>query len=312
MTAVPPKTRNLWAIILAGGKGARISPLSKRLIGKEVPKQYLPLLSSKRSLLQETQDRLANLVPQERTVVVVAKEWASLAAKQLEEYPGVRIVPQPMDRGTAAGILLPLCHVLAHDPHADVLVSPSDHHIERPDALAEALTEARHAIGALPADIGILGIKAENAATDLGWMEPGEPLENVRRIKRFVEKPDPETARSLFKAGGVWNTMVMVSRASTLWATAVKSNPTIGSLFEPYIQQLMESPLSAVGFSERIYEHMPVVDFSSGILERAENLFVTPLEKAGWFDCGTPERLFDWLRRTPSSDSPFRRLMDAA
>lgn len=312
MKAVPAKTRNLWAIVLAGGKGARISPLSRKLIGQEVPKQYLPLLSSKRSLLQETQDRLASLVPQERTVVVVAKEWASLAAKQLQEYPGVRIVPQPADRGTTAGIMLPLCHVLAHDPQAEVLISPSDHHIERPEALYEAVAQIRQTIQESPRDIGILGIKAEHPATDLGWIEPGQPVQNCRRIKGFIEKPDSETARALYKAQALWNTMILTGRASSLWATVLRGNETIPSLFEPYIQQLVQSPLSAVGFADRIYEQMPNVDFSSGVLERADNLFVATLERAGWFDCGTPERLFDWLRRTPSSDSPFRRLMDAA
>ena len=307
-----PRKRNLWAIVLAGGKGARISSLSRELIGQEVPKQYLPLLSSKRSLLQETHERLSDFVPQERTVVVVAKEWAGLATKQLQDYPGVRVIPQPSDRGTAPGILLPLCHVLAHAPDADVVVTPSDHHIANPQSFKIAVNETLQTIDAVPNTMALLGVKPEYAATDFGWIQPAEMVGSARRIARFIEKPDVQKAEVLMKGGALWNTLIIISRASTLWTTIFRGNPSLAALLEPYIQQVARSPLSAVGYCEYVYSKLPTVDFSSDILQEANNLVVSPMKSAGWFDCGTPERLFDWLRKTPTSDSPFRRLMDAA
>jgi mannose-1-phosphate guanylyltransferase len=96
----------LWAVVLAAGEGTRLAALTRTLYGTAVPKQFAPLLGE-RTMLQLTIDRIAPLVPAERTVVVVDQTQESLARAQLEDYPGVLIVLQPGNRGTGPGVLLP-------------------------------------------------------------------------------------------------------------------------------------------------------------------------------------------------------------
>ena len=130
--------KRLWAVVLAAGKGTRLGSVTRALCGRELPKQFVAL-TTQRTLLQETVERIAPLVPHERTVVVVSDRYAEIARAQLAFYPGVEIVVQPSDRGTGPGVMLGLAHVLARAPEADVAVFPSDHHIERPEALLNAV-----------------------------------------------------------------------------------------------------------------------------------------------------------------------------
>ncbi len=113
--------------------------------------------------------------------------------------------------------------------------------------------------------------------------------------------------------------MVMVSRASTLWSTVFRHSPMLASLMEPYIQRVHRSHQrpeqapeheAAGKWAQQLYEQLPFVDLSSDVLQRAYNLIVYTVRDAGWFDCGTPQRLFDWLRNCPDSRSPFRRLLE--
>ena len=129
---------SMWGLVLAAGKGSRMTEVTHLLCGRPLPKQFAPLVSE-RTLLQETLDRMAPLIPPERTVVVVAEGHEELARMQLADKPGVEIISQPRDLGTGPGLLLPLTHVLARDPQATVAVFPSDHHFERAEPLRAAL-----------------------------------------------------------------------------------------------------------------------------------------------------------------------------
>jgi mannose-1-phosphate guanylyltransferase len=97
---------------LAGREGTRLASITRAVYGREVPKQFAAL-GTERTFLQQTMDRIAPLVPAERTVVVVSESDAAIAEEQLAGYPGRRLVLQPSRRGTTAGLLLPLAHVLA-------------------------------------------------------------------------------------------------------------------------------------------------------------------------------------------------------
>lgn len=308
----PTAEGSLYAIVLAGGQGERLRPLTRRLMGSPAPKQYLPLVSP-RSLLQETQARLATEAKPHRTFVIADRTWAPLAKRQLQSFDGVRVVAQPRSAGTAAGLLMPLCHVMAMNPEATVVVTPSDHHYDHGAAFGEAVRVARTAVGAFPRRICLLAVRADHAATDLGWLVQGAPLDgpqnkSVRHVERFVEKPAPAVAEALAEHGAVWNTMVMVARASTLWRTIFRHSPRLASAMEPMIRKVGSWKLE--GELEELYRRIPEVDLSESVLSRADNLIACTMQDAGWFDCGTPERLFDWLRRSPNSRSPFRRLIE--
>jgi len=136
------KEPELWAIVLAAGEGKRLSQVTKSLYGWDIPKQFAAL-DGERTLLQQTMNRLATLVPPARTVVVVAEDRRELAELQLRQYDGVQIVSQPANAGTGPGVLLPLSVIKAQAPDATVIVTPSDHHVAGINGFVAALRRAQ-------------------------------------------------------------------------------------------------------------------------------------------------------------------------
>ncbi len=302
-------SRSLWGVVLAGGEGNRLETITSALHGGPLPKQFAALVGE-RSFLQRTMDRIAPLVPPERTIIVVAPAHAAVAREQLREYRGVELVLQPSNRGTGPGLLLPLSHILHRDPDAAVAVFPSDHHVRCPERLPEAVERALLAAEDVDDGVALIAAEAERPATDMGWIVPGPPLSKTRsqcrHIARFVEKPAPEIADQLFSTGGFWNTLILAGRSSAFWKLGRKHMPLQTRALETYRAEI-GSP-SAIETLERVYAHMPTADFSQTVLEQAQGLAMTPLLKAGWSDCGTPERLFEAFAGTPEIGGLMARL----
>jgi mannose-1-phosphate guanylyltransferase len=302
-------SENLWAVVLAAGEGSRMASLTRALYGREVPKQFAAL-DGDRTLLQRTMDRIAPITPPERTVVVVSDTYEELAQAQLADYPGVEIVTQPLNLGTAVGILLPLAHVLARDPHADVAIYPSDHHIRRGEPFCEAVERGVHVAALCDSGVSLLGAAAERAAVDLGWIVRGNRLggqsERAWHVNRFVEKPPEPLAMLLLGTGGLWNTMVVAGQGRALWELARRHLPEQTRAFDAYLPQVGHATIRQS--RELLYRHLLPADFSREILQVARGLAVVPLIDSGWFDCGTPERLFEWLRATPEMHGLLQRL----
>src|SRR6267378_7364006 len=135
-TVMNPTMSRSWAVVLAAGDGARLRPLTRRLYGEELPKQFAAI-EDERSLIQVTLDRLATHFAPERTVVVVGKSHEAVARRQLRGYEGIDVVVQPRNLGTGPGLLLPLARVRARDHGARVAVFPADHYVSRPRQLLE-------------------------------------------------------------------------------------------------------------------------------------------------------------------------------
>jgi len=283
------KRRPLWAIVLAGGEGSRLAETSRRMYGTCLPKQFLSF-GRPRTFLQVTLDRLQELIPPERTIVVVASQHESVAREQLVEYRGVEIVAQPRNLGTGPGVLLPLMHVLSREPRADVALVPSDHDFRAPGRMLEALVRAQRAARHYQGMV-LLGAAAEHPASDLGWIVPKRilPRSAVGLIAEFVEKPAPPLAARLFEQGALWNTMLSVTPAAALWTLARRQLPIIADRFAHYAQ-VVGTPAAPLRLTET-YQELPKADFSRDLVAGSSGLWVTPMQGAGWSDCGTPERL---------------------
>jgi mannose-1-phosphate guanylyltransferase len=298
--------KRLWAVVLAAGRGTRLGSVTRALCGRELPKQFVAL-TSQRTLLQDTVERIAPLVPPERIVVVVSDRYAEIARAQLAFYPGIEIVVQPSDRGTGPGVMLGLAHVLARAPEADVAVFPSDHHIERPEALLNAVRRGHALSGRVPAGIALLGVPAERAASDLGWIVPGERrFPGGQDVQSFVEKPPAEQALQLLQAGALWNTMVMVAGAGALWRLCRRHLPSQTRAFDRYLRAIDRA--RAYRLLSLLYDRMRPADFSRDLMQAAGGLAVVPMVDSGWFDCGTPERLVAWLSNTADPGGILSRL----
>jgi len=282
-----------------------MASLTNALYGRDLPKQFAAL-DSERTLLQGTMDRIGTLIPPERTVVVVSAAHESLAAEQLAEYRGVEIVAQPRNIGTGPGILLPLAHILARDPEADVAVFPSDHDVQRESRFVDAVKNALVALTHAPAGVVLVGAAAESAATDLGWIscrggggadDDGMP----RSVQRFVEKPDSARALALLKSGALWNTLILITRGTALWALFAQKLPRVERGLRRYREQLAQQGRAGAGTNRRrllaVYQTLPNSDLSRDVLQSASGLVAVAMVDAGWSDCGTPERLEAVLRR---------------
>jgi mannose-1-phosphate guanylyltransferase len=160
-----------WVIVLAGGSGTRLSSITRDRRGSIVPKQYCSLRGD-RSLLRDALERAAALAVEEQTLVVVAAEHEEHWSREFRGREVEPLVVQPRNRGTAAGVLLPLFAVLQRDPEAVVTLLPSDHFVAEEWTLADALRAAQRAAIAAPSRAILLGVDPDSVETDYGWILP--------------------------------------------------------------------------------------------------------------------------------------------
>jgi mannose-1-phosphate guanylyltransferase len=288
----------LWSIVLAGGDGKRVLPLTQSWLGVEKPKQYCTFVG-RRSLLQHTVDRAARLCPRDQILTVIDRRHRHYASAQLGQGLS-RVIVQPANRETAPGIYLPLTHIRSWCSQATVVIFPSDHFVYPEDKFLARVSQAINTSARHAGRLLLLGVKPERVEVEYGWLQPGPSLEGtdgrVREVCSFIEKPDWEEARAAFAAGALWNTFLMVATVERLWE--------LGWLCFPEIMCSFEKLASALGTVEEhqvldaIYASMPVCSFSTRLLQRAaEHTAVMDLGDVLWSDWGRPERIVDSLRR---------------
>jgi mannose-1-phosphate guanylyltransferase len=176
---------------------------------------------------------------------------------------------------------------------------PSDHYVEREDVLARVLDRALAAVGAdRAASIGFLGIEPESADPELGYIVRGEPLgDGSCAVARFVEKPPRAAAAKLLRRRALWNSFILVARAAALVELIALRRPVEVTAFRDLWQQ-GASNARLPGGLERLYDELPEVDFSRGVVEgTTAALHVVPVPACGWSDLGTPQRVAECLAR---------------
>lgn len=308
-----PRRGRLWAVVLAGGEGKRLAPLTRALYGIDLPKQFA-VISGRLSLLQATIERIAPLVPFERIVVIACKPHEDLARRQLARYPDLDLVIQPRNLDTAPGILLPLARILARDPGARVAIFPSDHYISRAEPFLEAVEAAADLLHPARSRVALLGAMPDRPETDYGWIVPGRRLlpglEGVSwpswTVRRFVEKPPERVAERLFAGTALWNTFVSVGQLSAYWDLAKRHLPAHAARFESLAQCWDRNDAGEI--LRDIYCRMEPANFSRAILECARDLVVVPIVGAEWSDWGTPERVLRTLERIGDSRHLLARI----
>jgi mannose-1-phosphate guanylyltransferase len=294
------ENRDLWSIILAAGEGTRLRSLTRALHGEDLPKQFARIEAS-RSLLQSTVERaLAWSVP-ERIVIVVASEREELARRQLMGYGAVAVISQPRNLGTGPGILLPLAHVVAADPHAKVVILPSDHFVRDEAPFRETIRRARERAEERDSLV-LLGAEPDMPDPQYGWIVPRRE-QNITYVDCFEEKPNESAAQRLLDKGALWNTFVLVASARHLWRLGQAHLPEQSEALALCVH---EHNVQEQALVDEIYAHMPAGDFSRDVLQHAKGLEVVSLPECGWSDWGTPERVLASLRGT----SEFARLSE--
>lgn len=215
----------LHAVVMAGGSGTRFWPASRKML----PKQLLSL-SSERSMLQATMDRLENLVPAERQLVVTNRLLKDAVQEQLPKLPEQNIVGEPCKRDTAPCVGLAAAMIARIDPEGTMVVMPSDHVIADHERFQEAITAGSQLIDGDPTRIVTFGIRPSYPAESFGYIQRADQIESLDiaayRVEQFREKPDRETAKSYVDAGTYyWNSGIFLWRASTILDALKKNVP---------------------------------------------------------------------------------------
>jgi mannose-1-phosphate guanylyltransferase len=285
-----------WAIVLAAGDGTRLSSLTTDARGEAIPKQYCSLNGGP-SLLHEALQRARRIVPCERVCAVVARQHERHWRRMLGSLPARNVIVQPRNCGTANGVLLGLLRILERDPLAHIVFLPADHYVHNEASLADSIRAG--AMFTRDRDVlTLLGIEPDDIDIELGYIVPGEPLEEgIRRVEQFVEKPSAALARELIARGALWNSFIFWARGTTLLELI---RGRLSDIVEEMMNALVrdwrgDGRMSAV---KELYARLPVVDFSRAVMQDAESaLRVSTAPACGWTDLGTPRRVARTLQR---------------
>jgi len=277
----------LYALILSGGSGTRLWPRSRT----SRPKQFLDLLGP-RTMLQDTVERVREIIPSERIFVVAPPEHRALVHEQLPELPADHFVTEPYPRGNAAAVGLAMAALHAFDPEAVVAVLPADHVVEKREAYRKVLLAATAA-----AEAGYLvtiGIQPSRADTGFGYIEAGEPLSleapvPVHRVRRFIEKPlQPDAERMLAAGGHYWNAGMFIWRVSEIIAAYRAHLAGIADAIDKLSRAIGSDRYEQV--LAEVWETTERTTLDYGIAEKAANVAVVPAD-IGWEDVGSWSRL---------------------
>jgi mannose-1-phosphate guanylyltransferase len=294
------KAPDRWAIVLAGGEGMRLRPLTRRIAGDERPKQFCPFVDGE-TLLDRTRARVHRIVPPDRTCLVLTRHHEPFYAPLLAEGPHGPLVVQPCGRGTAPAILYALLRIAEVAPLATVALFPSDHYVSDDAGFMAHVEAGLAAVEARPDLIVLLGVEAARPEVQYGWIEAGDrlldgPAYPVYRVRRFWEKPTRALAETLFERGCLWNTFVLVAGVPALLALIRAAAPDLyGAFMTAWLRR------STMGESEAmrsLYARLPSTNFSEEVLgAKAANLGVLPVRGITWSDWGEPARVFRTLER---------------
>lgn len=281
-----------YAVIMAGGGGTRLWPLSR----KDKPKQLLPLLGNE-TMFQSTVARLEALFPPERILVVTVAEQARVMQEQVPAIPKENYLIEPAPRGTASVVALAAAVLQKRDPQAVMAIQTADHHIRNKDLFKYLISSAFDV--AEKDYLVTLGITPTFPSTGYGYIQQGEPLSGeykypVYTVKRFKEKPDEVTAQQLLQSGDhSWNSGMFVWKTNVILAEVERQMPELFKVVSE-ISSAWDTPKREAVIQEH-WSGLKSQTIDYGIMEHAEKVAVIPAGGLGWSDVGAWDSLFEVL-----------------
>jgi mannose-1-phosphate guanylyltransferase len=304
------KNPNFYPVILAGGRGTRFWPLSRKKRAKQ-----LLALDGKQTMIQQTVARLTSLAPSKKFWVITNDDLRPAILKQLPKLPQAQVLAEPVGRNTAPAIGLAAFLLLRKDPDAVIGLFPSDHVIADEKRYRETL-ERGIELAAAGANIVVLGIRPNRAETGYGYIEAGGLYQgDALRVRRFREKPNAETAAEFVAAANYfWNSGMFLWSARTLADALREHLPKTAPILEEIASKFGTSKFAAT--FRKLYPECENISVDYAVLEprsakgeQDSNIFCLPAD-FGWNDLGSWTALHE--HHTAKSTSPEGNLIDAA
>lgn len=278
---------NFYPVILAGGRGTRFWPLSRRRRAKQ-----LLALDGRKTMLQQTVSRLLPMAPAKRFWVIANDDLRRAIGRQLPRLNRKQIIAEPAARNTAPAIGLAAFILLRFDPEAVIGLFPSDHVIGDENQYRKVLEQGLH-LAAAGANIVVLGVRPTRAETGYGYIEAGASSDDGRlSVRRFTEKPDAVQAAEFVKAGNYfWNSGMFLWSARTLADALREHLPKSASLLEQIAATFGTRTFSST--CRRLYPQCENISIDYAVLEprssqgeHASHIYCIPAE-FGWNDLGS-------------------------
>jgi mannose-1-phosphate guanylyltransferase len=287
-----------YALIMAGGTGSRFWPLSS----KDYPKQFLDIVGTGQTLLQQTYSRFCKLVPEENIYVITSDDYVHIIEKQLPCLSKKNIIGEPMRKNTAPCVAY-FCFKLVKDhPDASIIVAPSDQQVLDDEAFQLVCKKGLHFIEHHEALI-TLGIKPAYPGTGYGYIQkrPEETEPGVYAVKQYIEKPYLELAKSFLRNEDfLWNSGIFIWKIKDIMKAFQKYLPGLYDLF-----YASADALNTVDEREHItsiYEKCQDISIDFGIMEKSDNVYIIPASFK-WSDLGTWNSIWTNMRKDEAGNA---------
>jgi len=284
--------KNNYAVIMAGGIGSRFWPMSR----VSLPKQFLDILGTGETLIQQTFRRLKKICPVENILIVTNRDYKSLCLDQLSDVLEKNILGEPAMRNTAPCVAYAAFKIQSENPDANMIIAASDHIITKEDEFVRVIGDCLK-LSASNDILLTIGIKPSRPDTGYGYIQfTEEALPNhkkVRKVKTFTEKPNQELALNFLDSGDfLWNSGMFVWSAKSITLAYRKHLNDIYTVFED--GKLIYNTEKEEEYIDRVFPGCKNISIDYGIMEKSDKVYVYPAS-FGWSDLGTWGSLYTHL-----------------
>ena len=288
--------KDFFAVIMAGGIGSRFWPMST----PDHPKQFMDILGTGKSLLQQTFDRLSRICPQENILIVTNERYRQITLDQLPNISTDQVLCEPDRRNTAPCIAYANLKILKQNPNASIIVAPSDHLILKEDVFVKLVEESLHYVASKEVLLTI-GIRPSRPDTGYGYINYETGRDGFVKVKSFREKPNLETAKAFLASGDYsWNSGMFIWNIKSIQSAFSSLLPEMYQQFIGGLDSMNGSDEST--FINRIYPACENISIDYGIMEKASNVEVINGD-FGWSDLGTWGSLYTHIDQDPDANA---------
>ena len=280
--------KNNYAIIMAGGIGSRFWPISR----SSHPKQFIDILGTGKTLIQNTYERFLQVCPKENIYVVTNENYTKLVKQQLPDMADGQILTEPVMRNTAPCVAYGCFKIESLNPEAVIVVAPSDQQILDEEAFVTAIEKSLQTAASTDSLI-TLGIKPSRPDTGYGYIQYTDQAINqdFHKVKTFTEKPTLEIAKTFIQSGDfLWNAGIFVWSAQAIVKAFGRHLPEMHEIFAE--ARPVYNTEDEKSYVHKAYQQCINISIDYGIMEKADNVYVLP-SAFGWSDLGTWASIYE-------------------